>query len=98
VGGLEIFWPPLDDFCPPHTFIPGHNSQGTLVSGSKGRSKSGEDLFFRERWIFGQYDSPIPLKTFFFYFLRTLDFQVIRTTNSGEDLFFYWGTLDFRAI
>jgi len=28
---LEIFWPPLDDFCPPHTFILGHNSQGTLV-------------------------------------------------------------------
>jgi len=37
---LEIFWPPLDDF-----FILGHYFQGTLVSGSKRRSKSSKDLY-----------------------------------------------------
>jgi len=53
VGGqLPIFWPPLDDFCPPQTFILGHiwdkKRSGEdfipLILSQK-RSQSGEDLF-----------------------------------------------------
>jgi len=43
----DILTPP-GRLLPPQTFILGHNSQGMLVSGSKRRSKSGEDLFFLE--------------------------------------------------
>jgi len=90
VGGqlppLEIFWPPLDDFCPPQTFILGHNSQGALVCESKRRLFF---LSFGERWSYGQYDSPTPVKSFFFFFFwRTLEFRAIWLSNSSVDLFF----------
>jgi len=58
---LEIFWPPLADFCPPSDFYPGPFLGQktplirrrffalfylrTLVFESKRHSKSGEDLF-----------------------------------------------------
>jgi len=49
-GGQLLLWryfgPPWTTFTPTQTFILGHNSQGKLVSGSKKRSKTGEDLFF----------------------------------------------------
>jgi len=94
VGGQGGSFPPgdilgpLDDFCPPQTFILGHNSQRTLVSGSKRRSKSGEDLFFRRTLDFRDKWTSNSGKDLFFFFWRTLDFRAIWITNSGEDLFF----------
>jgi len=50
-GGLEIFWPPLDDFCPNSDFY-----SGSLFSGNAGYwvKKKLQILFLRERWTFGQ--------------------------------------------
>jgi len=58
---LEIFWPPLDDFCPSSGLYPGP------FLGQKNASNPAVFFFYfvRERLILGQKDTPNPAKTFF---------------------------------
>jgi len=77
-----------------HTFILGYCFQGTLVSGSKRRPKSGEDhliswrkLDFRAIRLSNSGED--------LFFLENAGFRAIRLSNSGEDLFFSKRTLIF---
>jgi len=68
---------PLDDFCPPQTFILGHIWD---------KKRSGEDFIWL---ILGQKHSVSGEDLFFFFFQRSLNFGPKTHPKSGDDLFFF---------